>query len=842
MGKEGLFTRTEVRQGKLPTRAAYKQQGLTAEQCHELGERGVRTMNRSVRSPAMQPSGPSRPDLYVLGTAPSEKEDKAGEPFVGAPGMLLRTRIPRQLSVTYDNVCRTHPPKGRDPKWHELECFRPSVVESIEECKPKVVLAAGKFAMNWALPTLGGSVTLAQGRMFPARIGSHECMVYPVQNPSYILRLQGEDRTEEAVEWWERCVDKACTAAGDKWFLPPPVPTEKEVFAGLESFTDEHKILRALKRMQKAKGFALDLETTCKRPYSEGAKILSMSLASAKRTIAFPIDHKLVRFSSSSKNKIKRAVHKLLTTGKVVVAQNLSFDLEWLLWWLGTDIVRGSRWYDTMGEAFMLDERKGGKNLNYLCMQHLGVALKSFVPVNSKALESEPLKKLLRYNALDSKYTFKLHLRLWKLLKQQRLIAAFKQHQQPRVAALTLAQRAGVPVDARVVAELDEEYTGELAKIERAIGKLPEVQQYEKRYGPFNPGSGPACLKVFGSILQNETVLSKKSTKEAVLSQIADEEPLAKLLLSRREAAKVKGTYIDRFVPGARKSHVYPDGKLHTSFNSTIAETGRTTSSDPNMQNIPKRKRGKRVRKMIVPPKGCVFLAADYGQIEARVLAMISKDKAFCEALWKDYDVHMHWAERLREAWPKTYRERGSDIKAFRSQVKNQWVFPQFFGASWRSCAANLQLPSGVAEDEQREFWRMFKGVKRWQEKLISFYNKNHYVECLTGRRRRAPMSYNQAINAPIQGTASDIVVNAMCRMSDLALETDRPWLQPVLNIHDDLTFAIPKKQVDTSVEIIAKQMCEVPFDWVNVPISIEVEVGPNWCDMEVLGVFRSDQ
>ena len=847
MGTEGFFTRVEAK-GKLPTKSSFTPD-MDPDTLHRMGLRGVRDMNPDARTPCMEPSGDPKPDVYILGGFPSRMDDKKGYHHAGA-NRSLDSELPRDVAVRWDNVCRTYPPKGRDPKWHEVECFRPSVVESIEKAKPLAIIGLGPHALRWALPGISGGVRKARGRRFPIRVGDHACWFYPIMDPEYVAKINEGDRPQKidavgADEWEKTHLADIKRIVKDLSLRERPTVVPPDTyFDGLRIVTDPDEVEAELKYFKKQSVISLDVETSCLSPYSHNAVVLSLALSAGKRTLAIPLDHPAVKASRATRAAIHKRLRKLLCSGKEVVAQNLAFDLEWLIELLGPEIARGSVWHDTMVQAFVLDQRIGALNLDYLCRQNLGIPLKSIVPVNHDRLEAEPLEKLLKYNALDAKYTLHVHASQMERLVREKLGDVYTM-QMRRIPTTVLAQRRGICVDADAVVEFAKRYSEELNEIEREAKKLPEVKEYISRFGSFSLSSSAAIIKIFRDIIQDPLTApeggGKYSADAKTLEKVRSKIPLAGYVLDFRRITKLKGTYVDRFHPKHPETYVYPDGKIHCKFNTTVTATGRLSSNDPNMQNAPKR-RDKEVRRMIVPPKKHVILSSDYGQIEARVIAMASKDAAFVQALQDDYDIHMHWAETIRDAWPKTFKKRGSDLKKFRSDIKNQWVFPQFFGASAMSCARALEMPKEVAAELAEEFWQMFPTIKKWQQQLARFYKKTGYVECLTGRRRHGPLSWNMIINTPIQGTASDIVVNAMDRISEEAEQSDRPWLQPVLNIHDDLTFTIPKKKLDEAVDTIQKMMCDVPYDFVNVPITIEMEAGKNWASMKEIGVFTSNQ
>jgi DNA polymerase-1 len=254
-----------------------------------------------------------------------------------------------------------------------------------------------------------------------------------------------------------------------------------------------------------------------------------------------------------------------------------------------------------------------------------------------------------------------------------------------------------------------------------------------------------------------------------------------------------------------------------------------------------------------------LLVSIDYGQIEARVIAMASEDKNLVAHLWSGFDIHKHWAEYVIKAYPKIlditskeYAIPRDDIdkikKAVRNDVKTNWVFPQFYGSHIEPCASSLRIPVDLAKKMGAEFWGEFVGVKKWQNKTISTWERTGYVETLTGRRRRGPMSVNEIINSCSQGTASDIVVEAMCDLSELwqfdpnnLLADDK--FQACMNIHDDLTFGFSEETLEDDILTASKAMCLVgsKFDFVNVPLVVEVSVGTNWANQEEVAVFSSE-
>jgi DNA polymerase-1 len=249
----------------------------------------------------------------------------------------------------------------------------------------------------------------------------------------------------------------------------------------------------------------------------------------------------------------------------------------------------------------------------------------------------------------------------------------------------------------------------------------------------------------------------------------------------------------------------------------------------------------------VVAERGHVLVAFDYGQLEACTSAICTKDKVLVKALWEDYDIHMEWATKTALLYPRIIggRENLNDkvvMKQFRSLIKNKLVFPVIFGAANTSVAGYLNMPQDIIDKIMYEFWKTFYGLKNWQDKTMKLYYEVGYAESPTGRRRHYPLTKNQAINHPIQSVACDIVCKAMVSLSEKAAATNKWWLHPVMNIHDDLTFCIPDKPkiLEEAIETIYQTMLAPVYDFINVPLSVSASVGSNWLDMDEIGKFWS--
>lgn len=788
--------------------------------------------------PDMLPWGSDNPTVYFLGEAPNELEDRDNRPFIGPSGQLLQEFIPKAFETKYrlNNCIRSRPPANRTPTELELACCRKSVEADIVATKPKVVVAVGATALNWLFDgEKGQDLAKWRGRFFPVVIAGYATWAYCIYHPSYILRNK---RTSASGQSYKSDLDYLFEADMKRLFervkfLVPYVPVEDPLKGvkfteGLKSDRELDKVLDWLDRLKDEPLIAIDYETNGLRPYVEDAKILTVAVGTDTRTYAFPLRYPGAWNSRQLAILEKRFKEFLLESG-AKIAQNTKFELEWSAFFFGTEVLYGTQWEDTQAQAYVLDERKGTHSLDMLIRLHFGFWLKDLSPMDKSNMEFQPLNKILPYNGMDTKWTFALYQKQALLLNKEPKLKTVYSRLIQMMIMLAQVQLRGVLFDPEACRKLRVEYDTELKQIEQKIQALPEVQEYKQIFNqPFNPASPNHVISVFRDILKAESRLQteggKISTDESVLSKMTDL-PLAKLILDYRGFAKKISTYIDA-MPG----FVMPDGKIHTNYNPYETTTGRLSASDPNLQNLPS-KTGKEPRSVFCAPPGKILVCCDYGQIEARLIGAASQDKNFCDALWENYDVHMEWAKKIAHAYPKVVGgvaklDDAKALKTFRSKVKNLWVFPAFYGASYKSISAGIGVPVDLTEELFDEFWDQFSGVRKWQRWLLKRYNELGYVESLLGRRRHAPLTANAVFNSPIQSLASDFCVLSM-------VELNKTGLEVVLNVHDEIGFYINEDQLEEQVDFIVREMTRPKLSWLNIPISVEVKVGQNWFDME---------
>lgn len=810
----------------------------------------------------LAPTGAEAPLVYLLGEACGASEIDEREQFVGQSGQILRSHIPRNYRnrVRFNNTARCRPPQNATPTTQILECCRPSVQKDIERTKPRAIFGFGNVPLEWVSGFTG--VTMWRGRRMPVKVGTHVCWYYPMLHPAYLLR--NRRKNAPGIEEHIFGLDMRRAFEELESLLAPVVHTSRDVTSNTELITgaggreDLERVREALRWAGQQSYIGLDYETNGLRPYNKGMKILSASVATGKRAVSIAFDHPEAGWSAKELEAVKKLWSLFLYSPVKKVAHNLAFELEWSAFFFGEELLLKRCWEDTFTQAFTIDERSGQKrggagplSLEFLVQQYFGFNLKKLFGVDRKNLENTPLETVLVYNAPDARYAALLYKMQAQVLEERGLEVPYELALRS-IPAVVAMQLRGLPVDQKEVARLSAKYEKEFAKTHDEIAKLSVVQEFERRKGEtFKPLSNPNVLYVLKDVMKRREVeVQDKRTKkikysadEKVLEQI--DHPFAEKLVKLRKINKQRSTYVTPLSSDDAQTLIYSDGLLHGQFNTGFAETGRLSASDPNLQNFPKRSAGaKEVRKQIVAPPGCSILAFDYGQIEARVIGMFTKDERFCKALWERYDIHQEWAERLARAYPPRIggKKNLTDkkvMKDFRTDVKNQWSFPLFFGARLESASGYLDIPVNVLKPLFNEFWRQFAGVKDWQEDQLRFYEKHGYVECLTGKRRHGPLTTNQILNSPVQGTAAALVIEAMSRL----VETGDSEVWPEIQIHDDLTFArVPKKRVDVVSEKILDVMLKPAFPWINVPLTVEGALGDNWLDMEEFGVFSSDE
>lgn len=787
------------------------------------------------------PSRSETPDVYILGESPDKTAVERNTPFVGASGTLLRRHIPRGWAdrIRFNHSVLSYNSKGGAPHPIAVECCKPHIYEDIVASQPKAIFGFG----NIALTQITGETGIAKwaGKHMPVTVDGHTCWFFCLTHPDFVL--MANDRERGDVEFsFDVNLSKAF-ALVEK--LPVAVVHTKEIAEeDVEVITKPgpasiQRICRFLAEATAFEGVSgFDYETNRLRAFAEGACVLTAAISLPHKTMAFPINHPDVVWSENELEQLHNALYLYLTESKGRKAvHNVAFEAEWSYFTFNDDkrVVRASNWGCSLSQAFILDPRPGTLSLGFLTKQYFGIDIKTLSHIDTTRLAEAPVDRVCKYNGIDAKYHRQLYEVLEQRLRDESMLDVYNHHLQ-RVMAIVKTQALGLTIDFDETHRLFDEYTDRLKTLTNTITTTECCIEFRSNKGKnFNPGSADDTRFLVTRILKQRI----DKADEASLSVI--DHPIIPLILEYRHCAKALSTYIKPItLPHNRGGVVYPDNKLHPIINTHFTRTWRTSGSDPNTQNWSKRsKDAVRVRKQVVAAPGKKLIAVDFAGIQARNVAMESKDPTLVQAFIDHYDIHADWRERILSYypdWTDNYPQTPDLQKVLRQEAKNKLVFPIFFGSAALSIGNDLKLPDSVAYQLYEDFWDTFPGVLDWHKKLRRSYNKFGYVTGLTKFRRYAPLGGNVIINTPIQSDESMIVLDAMIRLS--GYEDDN--LQAVLEVHDDLTFEIEADKVDHYLEIIITEMLRIELPWINVPLVVEASIGDNWLEMQRIGDYES--
>lgn len=804
------------------------------------------------KTPHMDAYGSKEPIVYMLGGSPGKEDDAKGRPFTGPAGDLLKWRMPKGWTdyLRWNNVVRTRPPNNREPDLIEIECCRPSVADDIARTKPRAIFGFGKEALSWLLPKQNG-IGKWCNRRIPVKVKNHVCWFYPIIHPQAILDHR---RYEPKTLKEYGCNDEFVFQLNLDWAFrdvenapDPVVHTAAQALEGIERISgnepgDLDRVIEFLEYAGQQEVVGVDYETydpeMTARPYHPESRILTAGVSADDRTVAFAFDHPGAGWQPKERKQLGAAWAKFLRSGARKAVHQLAFELEWSGHHFDRDLINAGEWDCTKGQAYVLDERQGMLSLDALCIQHFGLSVKAINNTDTKNLISTPLDVVLEYNGLDAKYHRLLCYEQDQRLVEEGLWDVYIEHVR-RIKAAVLTQLKGVPVDQEVVEGFRQKYQDKRDAAEDELFAIPEVKKYRNKKGDeFKPGSHHDVSTVLHKLGYHDF----ESTDESELEKI--DHPIAKALVDWRKPHKALSTYIEPVTAGHPRSVLQADGLLHPILSCDKTVTWRSSSEEPNIQNWDKRSEKVELRKQIRARPGRKIVSFDYAGIQARNVAMESKDEALIEAFWHEYDIHKEWMERLQKVYPKWSDGKllatdPSYQKARRHIAKNQFVFPSFFGAKPKGISAGMGIPENKIEEVQAWFWDDFPDIKGWHTDLDRHYRKHGWITGLSGLRRRAPIDPNQMINAPIQADETIIVFDAMARLSEM--DFDR--FVATLMVHDDLTFEWYDEEIEENAEVVVKTMINTPYEWAHVvPIEVEMSVGPSWGDIKEVGKFASNK
>jgi len=606
------------------------------------------------------------------------------------------------------------------------------------------------------------------------------------------------------------------------------IPVDSVSQEGFALVQTEEELIELARLLKKAAILVLDTETSDRDPLS--AELVGLSLCvNPKQAFYIPLAHRDEAGRSVAgqlpRKKVLKALKPFLEDVKLPkLGHNLKFDYSIIRLQEDDVTLKGPLW-DTMIAAYLLDPGRRTFKLDDLCREILDLKMTTFSEVTKKdkrpdAFAYVTLEEAKNYSCEDVYGTCLLWDEFRPRLEKQGLWQLFEELETPLLPILAEMELAGIKVDTGLLQDLSKEFGAKLAELEREIYKLAGQE--------FNINS-PRQL---GEILFEKLKLphgrktkTGYSTDVKVLEKLSFHE-LPQAVLVHRNLSKLQSTYVEKLA-GLVHSKT---GRVHTSFNQTVTATGRLSSSNPNLQNIPIRtEEGQRIRQAFVPEKGHVFVAGDYSQIDLRVLAHYSQDKALLEAFRSGQDIHSQTAAEIFFVSPML-------ITPQMRRVAKTINFGIVYGMSSFGLASQLNLSRREAQTFIDRYFKHYAGVQQFMEDVVKQAREDRYVTTLLNRirllpdinssnRTRREFAERTAINTPIQGTAADIIKLAMIKV-DRELEKAGLKARMLLQIHDELVFEVPEKEVE-KIKKLARECMESVMK-LDVPLVVNISTGKN--------------
>ncbi len=594
-----------------------------------------------------------------------------------------------------------------------------------------------------------------------------------------------------------------------------------------ETIADEEALKALISRASGAAMLAVDLETTSLSPID--ADIVGVSLCFEDRSAYYiPLAHRYLGAPRQLDLKeTLSALEPLLTSPGVPKAgQNIKYDYL-VMKNHGVEISPVA--FDTMVASYVINPSRRTHNLETISLEYLGHR-----PISYKEIAGEGKKQVTfdrvrvedasRYSAEDAYLTYRLIPILDRKMEELSLSRLFGQVEMPLVIVLAEMEMTGVKVDERALAALSQEFTEKLVSLEREITREAGEQ--------FNINSTQQLARVLfdglglGSARKTKTGFS---TDNDVLTGLADAHPIIPHILEYRTLSKLKSTYVDALPRLINKK----TGRIHTSYNQTVAATGRLSSSDPNLQNIPIRTpEGRRIRAAFVPADGCVLVSADYSQIELRLLAHFCGDPALAQTFFDNEDIHRSTAALIFSVDP-------ADVTTEMRRKAKTINFGIIYGISAHGLARELGIPHVDAKEFIETYFAKFARVKDYFEQVMKKAEHDGYVTTIMDRRRYLPelkssdrnvkaFAQRMAVNTPIQGSAADLIKMAMV---NLRRRLDKEGLKArmIMQVHDELVVEAPADEQEQVCSIVKEEMEGVMK--LNVPLRVDINSGKNWSE-----------
>ena len=627
---------------------------------------------------------------------------------------------------------------------------------------------------------------------------------------------------------WRRELQEPATEAPEVEVSPAPAGSaERPAQAGdYEMVLTEEALDAWVRRLDGAPLAALDTETTSLDPFR--AQLVGLSFSVTPGSAAYvPVAH---RYAGAPEQLpldlvLERLKPWLEAPDRPKVGQNMKYDMHVLA---NHGIRLAGVEHDTLLQSYLLESHKP-HDMDSLAQRHLSVKTITYDEVTGKgakriAFEQVSVETATGYAAEDADITLRLHRAMGPQIEHdEKLSRIYRDIEMPVLHVLWQMERTGVLLDVKLLAELSREFGAKMLEVEATAHR--EAGQ------PFNLNSPRQIQEILYE--RNQLPILKKtpsgapSTDEDVLAQLALDHPLPKLILEYRGLAKLKSTYTDKL-----GGLIHPaTGRVHTSYAQAVAVTGRLSSSDPNLQNIPIRtSEGRRIREAFIAPPGSQIVSADYSQIELRIMAHISRDESLLKAFAAGEDVH-------RATAAEVFGIPAAELSAEQRRYAKAINFGLIYGMSAFGLSRQLDIERSAAQQYMDRYFARYPGVAQYMQRTREAAHRDGYVETAFGRRLWLPEiasgsparrqgAERAAINAPMQGTAADLIKMAMIRVRDW-LAAGRLESKLIMQVHDELVLEVPDGELERVRTELPKLMSGVAE--LAVPLSVEVGAGRNW-------------
>jgi len=634
---------------------------------------------------------------------------------------------------------------------------------------------------------------------------------------------------------FNRLLSSAISAYGEAGFKNDKVEKEKKKNdkpisnKNYKLVTKLDEIDKLVSEAEEAGEFAVDTETNSLDPHQAELVGISISTKIGKANY-IPIGHKSKKYFEK-KDVLKKLKPILEDSSIKKIGQNIKFDF--IIFYHQGIILNSME--DTMLMSYVLDAGKNRHNMDILSELHLGhktISFKEIVGTGKKEINFSEveIEKAKDYAAEDADITYRLYKKFNKSLKVEKLVNIYENFEKPLIKILAFMEIEGIKIDSKFLKTLSTKFEKKIIKLEKDVFKISKKE--------FNIASP----KQLGEIIYNDLKIAnlKKTKKGSFATSAAVLEDLAfkghkfpQLVLDWRQVSKLKNTYSDTLPEHINNK----TNRVHTSFLLAATTTGRLASSDPNLQNIPiKTEDGRDIRKAFIADQNKILISADYNQVEMRILADLADVKELKKAFKKDIDIHSLTASQIFNV----------DIKKVNSDQRRKAKAINFgiiYGISQYGLAKQINVSNHEAEEFLNAYFLKFPEIKLYMDSTIKFCRKSGYVNNIFGRRSHFnainDKNYNirnfqerAAINAPIQGSASEIMRLAMIRLNQKLSDSKFKECKILLQIHDELIFEAPKKDADKLCDIIKKEMSSVTeseFHSFSTPLTVDINVGDNW-------------